>query len=394
MSRPFLAVAAILAGCASAAWPSGARATGAGLAPRPSTGSGRPERAEARYEEGWYQENGLHDLAKAVETYRAVAENPSAEPAVAAKALLRLGACCRELGDADAASRAELKARRRFPDEIKKFPAHRLELLHKQLDEAFNVADAATASQAIVRFLSEMDVAAVHSICESYYAQALEARATDPLSSIPVLRKAIALSTYLRQIERSAFAAKDIGDICASAGRIDDAISAYRKVQEDFSEVKSVCAWAQVGVAEVQRLRGRLAEAVEAYRAVEHDYPGQVAQVIWAHLWMGDAFRAAGKTADAQAAWRRVLEEFNEPAHADRIAIAARLLGQARGEEKMKLPDDEFANDVAYFLAVEQEMAGNREKARECYEICIARSRGNDWPRALAARALAAPDPQ
>jgi len=373
MNRLLLAAAAILAGCASVAWPSGARPTGAGVA--------------LRYEDGWYQENGLHDLEKAVETYRSVANSPTAEPAVAAKALLRMGACYRELGDAESASRVELDARRRFPDEIKKFPAHRLELLHKQLDEAFNVADAATAGQAIARFLSEMDVAAVHGICESYYAQALEARAVEPLSSIPALRKAIAISTYLRQIERSAFAAKDIGDLYASAGRLDDAIAAYRKVQEDFSEAKGVCAWAQVGVAEVQRLRGRLAEAVEAYRAVEHDYPGQVAQVIWATLWMGDAFRAAGKTADAQAAWRRVLEEFNEPGYADQLAIAARLLGQARSD-KVRVPDDEFANDVAYFCAVEHEMAGRADQARTWYQRCTALSKGNDWPRALAVRAL------
>jgi tetratricopeptide (TPR) repeat protein len=345
-----------------------------------------------RYEEGWYQENGLHDLEKAAELYRSVAEGE--EPSVAAKALLRLGVCYRELGDSEAASRAEVDARRRFPDEIRKFPSYRLEVLHKQLDEAFNVADAASASHAIERFLGNLDLAAVHSVCESCYGRALEIRARDPLRSIPAFRKAIAISTYLRQIERSAFAQKDIGDLYAAAERYEEAIAEYRKVQQHFPDAKGVGAWAQLAVAEAERLRGRLAEAVEAYRAVARDYPGQLTQVLWAGLWMGDAFRAAGKLADAQVAWRRVLEEFNEPAHADRIAIAARLLGQARGEEKMKLPDDEFANDVAYFLAVEQEMAGNREKARECYEICIARSRGNDWPRALAARALAAPDPQ
>jgi len=343
-----------------------------------------------RYQEAWYQENGLHDLGKAAELYSSVASGAeTAEPALAARSLLRLGACRRELGDADGAGKAELDARRRFPDEIRKFPAHRIEVLHKQLDEAFNVADAATASQAIVRFLSDLDVAVVHSICEACYAQAVERRASAPLASIPALRKAIAISTYLRQIERSAFAQKDVGDIYAAASRHEEAIAAYRKVQEDFPDVKGPCAWAQLGIAEVQRLRGRLPEAVEAYRGVERDYPGQIAQVIWATLWMGDAFRVAGKTADAQAAWRRVVEEFNEPGYADLLAIAARLLGQAPGGEgRAKLPDDEFANDVAYFLGVEEELAGRPEAARKWYQRCVEVSRGNDWPRALAARAI------
>lgn len=340
------------------------------------------------YEEAWYQENGLHDLGKAVELYRSVATSASAEPALAAKALLRLGACQRELGDSEAASRSELEARRRFPEEIKRFPTHRLEVLDKQLDEAFNVGDTASATQAIVRFLSDLDVPLVHSICEWCYAQATERRASDPLGSVPALRKAIAISTFLRQIERSAFAQKDIGDIYAAAERYDEAIAAYRKVQENFPEAKGACAWAQLGIAEVQRLRGRLPEAVEAYRAVERDYPGQFPQVIWANLWMGDAFRVAGRAADAQAAWRRVLEEFNEPGYADLLGIAARLLGQAGNLARTTLPDDEFANDFAYFLAVEQELLGRPERARAWYQRCVRLSRGNDWPRALAARAL------
>jgi len=342
-----------------------------------------------QYQEAWYQENGQCDLARAVELYRAVAASPRAEPALAARALVRLGACYRALGDTDAASRVELEARRRFPREVEKFPTHRLEVLHKQLDEAFDVAGAGTATQAIVRFLSDLDVSVVHSICEAYYAQAAGLRARRPLESIPALRKAIAISTYLRQIERSAFAQKEIGDLYAVAGRPDEAIAAYRKVQEDFPDVKSACAWAQLGIAEVHRLRGRLAEAVEAYRAVENQYPGQLAQAVWANLWMGDAFRVAGKTADARAAWRHALEEFNEPGCADLLAIAARLLGQAPSGGKVALPDDEFANDVAYFLAVEQELAGRPDKARKWYQRCLAVSKGNDWPRALAERILA-----
>ena len=341
-----------------------------------------------RYQDAWYQENGLHDLAKAAEMYRSVALSPAAEPALAAKALLRLGACHRELGDAEAASRAEVEARRRFPEEMKRFPTHRLEVLDKQLDEAFNVGDAASATQAIVRFLSDLDVALVHSICEWCYAQATERRERDPLGSIPAIRKAIAISTYLRQIERSAFAQKDIGDIYGASERYDEAIAAYRKVQGDFPDVKGVCAWAQIGIAEAQRLRGLLPEAVEAYRTVERDYPGQFPQVIWASLWMGDAFRVAGKAADAQAAWRRVLEEFNEPGYADLLGIAAHLLGQAASPDKARLPDDEFANDFAYFMAVEQELLGKPERARAWYQRCVRLSRGNDWPRALAARAL------
>jgi len=341
-----------------------------------------------RYEEAWYQENGLQDVQKAVAIYRSVAENDAAEPVLAARALLRMAACYRQLGDETHASEAELAARRRFPEEIKKFPTYRLEVLHKQLDEAFNVGDTATASQAIVRFLEGLDVATVHSICESCYGEASRRRATEPLGSIAALRKALAISTYLRQLERSGFAQKDIGDIYASAGRYAEAIAAYRKVQENFPDSKNVCAWAQLTIAEVHRVRGRLAEAVGAYRAVERDYPNQTIQALWANLWMGDAFRVAGKMADARSAWRRVLEEFNEPAYAEQIAIAARLLGQASAEQRVRFPDNEFANDMAYFLAVQHEMAGETHKARRYYKRCIALSRGSDWPKPLAAQIL------
>jgi len=309
---------------------------------------------------------------------------------VAAKALLRLAACYRQMGDDDTAGEVELEARRRFPQAVKRFPTHRLEVLEKQLDEAFNVADAETAAQAIVRFLEGLDDATVRTICESVYARARLMRQQDPLASIPALRKAVAISTYLRQLERSAFVQKDIGDIYASAGRNGAAIAAYRKVQQDFPTVKTAGAWAQLGIAEIQRLEGRLAESVGAYRAVERDYPGQLSQVLWANLWMGDAFRAAGKMADAQAVWRRVLEDFNEPDHADKLTIAARLLGQAKPGLHVRAANDEFANDIAYFLAVEQELAGRPDGARRFYRRCVELSRGNDWPRPLAVRALEA----
>ena len=345
-----------------------------------------------RYQEAWYQENGLGSLKQASAGYRAVAEAEGVEPTLAARSLLRLAACHRQLGEEAAASEAEMLARRRYPGELKGFPTYRLEVLEKQLDEAFNVGDASTAAQVIVRFLEGLDVVTVHSICESVYNRARSVEARDPLASIPVLRKAMAISTYLRQLERSAFAQKDIGDIYASAGRYEEAVAAYRKVQQHFPDARSVCAWAQLSIAEVHRLHGRLAEAVEAYRAVERECPGQMTQVFWANLWMGDAFRAAGKLADARAAWRRVLEELNEPEHADKIAIAARLLGQADAQRQPRVADDEFANDVAYFLAVEQELNARPERARAFYRRCIALSKGNDWPRALAARALQAPE--
>lgn len=350
---------------------------------------GSPLEPAQRYQEAWYLENGLNELARAASAYRALAEAEGAGPALAARALLRSGACYRALGQLDAASEVEVEARRRFPDEVSKLASYRIEVLHKQLDEAFDVAENATASQAIEQFLQSLDVAAVHRICDWCYRQASEKRPSDPLGSIAALRKAIAISTYLRQIERSAFAQKLIGDIYASLGRHEDAIAAYRKTQEDFPSARDACAWAQMGVAEVRWLRGRLAEAVEAYRGVGRDYPGQLSQVLWAHLWMGDAYRAAGKLADAQAAWRWVLEEFNEPAFADQLVLAARLLGQARRGQEVKMPGDEFANDVAYFLAVEQELRGRPDRARRYYQRCVQVSKGRDWPRQLAERALA-----
>jgi len=349
-----------------------------------------------RFEEAWYQENALLDLGSAATQYRAIAESPGVSPALAVKALLRLAFCYRQVGDEGAASQAELAARRRFPDEIKKVPVYRLEVLHKQLDEAFDVGDSDTAGQAIVRFLEGLDVATVHSICDSCYAQAQRAGAGDPLASIPLLRKAIAISTYLRQLERSAFAQKDIGDIYAAAGRTDEATAAYQKTQQDFPDAKSAGAWALLGIAELQRLRGRLPEAVEAYRAVIRSYPTQTSQVLWAYLWMGDAYRAGGKMADAQSAWRRVLEDFNEPAYALQMTIAARLLGQGGTDENVRFPADEFANDLAYFLAVQYEMAGQPAKAQRFYQRCVELSRGNDWPRPLAAQAhnrLKGPEP-
>ena len=343
-----------------------------------------------RYQDAWYHENGLQDLEAAASRYRAVADAAGAGPTLAAKALLRLAACRRQIGDDDAASNVELEAARRFPAQVKRFPTHQLEVLEKQLDEAFNVGDAETAAQAIVRFLAGLDDATVRTICGSVYARARLIREEEPLASIAVLRKGVAISTYLRQLGRSAFAQKDIGDIYASAGRFAEAIAAYRKVQQNFPTVKTAGAWAQLGIAEIQRLEGRLPEAVGAYRAVEHDYPGQLSQVLWANLWMGDAFRAAGRLPDAQAAWRRVLEDFNEPDHADKLAIAARLLGQAGPGLHIRAAHDEFANDIAYFLAIEQELNGRADKARPFYRRCIELSSGNDWPRPLAVRALEA----
>ena len=341
-----------------------------------------------RYQEAWYLENGLHELSRAASAYRRLAETEGVEPSLAARALLRSGACYRALGEVDEASKVEVEARRRFPDQTSKLASYRIEVLHKQLDEAFNVAEDATASQAIEQFLQSLDLAAVHRICDWCYRQASEKRSEDPLGSIAALRKAIAISTYLRQIERSAFAQKVIGDIYASLGRYEDAIAAYRKVQDVFPSAREACAWAQMGVAEAQWLRGRLAEAVEAYRAVGHDYPGQLPQVLWSHLWMGEAYRVAGKLADAHAAWRWVLEEFNEPAFANQLNLAARLLGQARPGREVKMPRDEFANDVAYFLAVEQELGGHPERARRYYQRCVQLSKDNDWPQKLAERAL------
>jgi tetratricopeptide (TPR) repeat protein len=341
-----------------------------------------------RFEEAWYQENALLDLGAAAARYRSIAEAEGVPPTLAVKALLRLAFCHRQLGDEGAASAAELKARRRFPAEIKKFPVYRLEVLHEQLDQAFDVGDADTASQAIEKFLEGLDVATVHSICDSCYAQAQRVAATNPLASVPLLRKAIAISAHLRQLERSAFAQKDIGDIYAAAGRCDEATAAYQKTQQYFPDAKSAGAWAALGIAEIQRLKGRLPEAVETYRAAIRNYPTQTPQVLWAYLWMGDAYRAAGKMADAQSAWRRVLEDFNEPAYALQMTLAARLLGKGGTDENVRFPADEFANDLAYFLAVQYAMAGQPAQARRFYERCIELSRGNDWPRPLAAQAL------
>jgi len=340
-----------------------------------------------QYHEAWYLENGLLEFAGAAEAYRQVATSPRAEPVVAARAQLRLAACYRLLGETERADEAEQAARRRFPEEIQRFPNYRLGALHKQLDEAFGVGGTPAAGRAVERFLESLDAATVHSICEAYYQQAAEWRASRPLESIPVLRKAVAISTYLRQTERSAFARKDIGDLYAAAGRTQDALAAYRAVREDFPTCRAVGAWAALSAAELHRLDGRLAEAVEAYRMVGRDYADQLPQTLWALLWMGDTFRAAGKSADARAAWLRVLEDFNEPVYADVIGIAARLLGQGTPETP-RLPDDEFANDVAYFLAVQHQMGGERDTAAVWYERCLALSKGNDWPRALAARAL------
>lgn len=360
-----------------------------------ASGAARPAARPlaARYQEAWYLENGLQEVAAAAELYRAVATAEGVDKsdrALAARAWLRLAACQRALGQDDEASRAELTARQRFPEAIKQFPTHRVEVLYQQLDEAFNVGDAATAGPAIVRFLEGLDVATVNSICDAFYDMASERRTREPLERIAALRKAIAISTYLRQLERSAFAQKEVGDQFARLGRSDEAIAAYRKVQEDFPTCRNVAAWAQMSLAELHRLAGRLAEAVEAYRAVTRGYPNELTQVLWANLWMGDAFRAAGKLADARATWRRVLEEFNEPDYADQIALAARLLGRA-ALKPIRLSRDEFANDMAYFLAVHHELAGETDKAKKYYRRCLALTKGNDWPRALATRALAAP---
>jgi tetratricopeptide (TPR) repeat protein len=340
-----------------------------------------------QYQDAWYLENGLHDLKGAADAYSSVAERGSEEPDLAARALLRKAQCFRQMGRDEAASDLEVLARRQYPKEIEGFPSYRLEVIHKRISEAFDAAGSAAATRTIIGFLESIEPAAVHSVCESFYGEALRLRAQDPVSSIPAYQKAIAISTYLRQHERSAFGLKDVGDIHADAGHYDEALAAYRKLQEDFPAAKGPAAWAQLGIAEIHRYRGQLPEAVEAYRAVERDYPSQVAQGLWANLWLGDTFREAGKMADARAAWRRALEEFNEPEYAAQIAVAARLLGQAP-DQRVRTPNDEFANDIAYFIAVQYEMAGDERRAQRTYQRCIELSRGNDWPRLLAVRAL------
>ncbi|NQT88440.1 tetratricopeptide repeat protein [bacterium] len=353
----------------------------------PTLGVGAESGLSLQYHEAWYLENGLHDLDGAAEAYSAVAERGAEEPAVAAKAMLRKALCFRQMGRDEAAGDIEVLARRQFPREIENFPSSRLEVIHKRISEAFDTAGSAAATRTIIEFLESIEPAAVHSVCESFYGEAFRQRERDPVASIPAYQKAIAISTYLRQLDRSAFALKDVGDILADAGRHDAALAAYRKLQEDFPHAKGPAAWAQLGIAEIHRFRGQLPEAVAAYRAVERNYPSQVTQGLWANLWLGDTFREAGKLADARSAWRRALEEFNEPAYAAQIAVAARLLGQAP-DQRVRMPKDEFANDIAYFLGVQYEMAGDVDRARRHYERCIELSRGNDWPRPLAARAM------
>ena len=54
--------------------------------------------AGERYQEAWYLENGVQDVEQAAEIYRQVAASRRAEPALAARAMLRLAACTRHLG--------------------------------------------------------------------------------------------------------------------------------------------------------------------------------------------------------------------------------------------------------------------------------------------------------
>lgn len=372
------------------------------LAPRAAYASAQALSPELMLQEGWYFEEGLRDLESAIGVYEKIVAQRRQNATVAAKAQLRIAACYERLGKEDLANRAYQRARELFADELKKIPEHRetLERIEAKFEEAWGKSEPVNADRVVKEILKDVGIDTARAICDSYYRLAAEHVKTELPKAILSYRKAIAISTFLGQKERSAHYQCVIGDIYHSLNRFREALGAYRKAQRDFPDVKNIAAWTQMRIAETCRLVGDLGKAADAYREMHTKYPDQTDQCVWADVWRADIFREKNNLELAQDIWHNVAARGQSDQYRVQAQIASLMLeGTPLPEaEASAKPDDVFANDLLYFVGVRREMTGDVEAAAESYRACVQISVNNDWPCDLAAQALsrlgkAAPKP-
>jgi tetratricopeptide (TPR) repeat protein len=287
---------------------------------------------------------------------------------LSAKAYMRIGLCLEHLQKKPEAIQAYQKALQL--NEIK----------GKDYDDVI----AKLERRAVV--LDELPDEIQKSICDHFYRKAEQVQNESPDKAIETYRRAVEVSRFLNQSERAGFAMSFMGDLYRRQERFEDALGTYAEVEKEFPNEAAVLAWNCMRIAETYRLLGRPAEAVKAYAALESEkFQKQVQPKLWARLWMGDAYRAMGDMERAKQVWADLAgTEENAPIPA---TLAAMLLekGQAPSSQE---PEDPFANDVAYFVAIRHSMAEDLESSVQWFRKCIELSYGYDWPRQLAEKEL------
>jgi len=328
-----------------------------------------------RFQEAWYLENGLRNLPEAIKVYEEVAASAErkGDRALGAKVYMRIGFCYERLQKTKEANQA-------YGDALR---------LRGVDDQDFNTIIAKLEREAGKLIdIEELPEEIQRSICDHFYTEAENIQGESPAKAIEVYRRAVEVSRFLDQTERAGFAMSFIGDLYRRQKHFEDALKTYEEVEKQFPDEAAVLAWNYIRIAEVYRLLGRPAEAVEAYTALEDEkFEKQMQPRLWAQLWRGDAHRAMGDLGQARKVWAGLRsKEADAPIPA---RLAAMLLDKGDVPAAQE-PEDPFANDVAYFVAVRYVLSGDRDAARQWLTKCVESSHGYDWPRQLAENALPA----
>jgi len=322
------------------------------------------------FNEGWYAENALRNLDAAIKLYNEVAESAGqvGDEDLESRAFLRIGLCYERLQKKDDALRAYQKALRLKKEDLKSFDAA-LAKLGSPAGKLINLDE----------FLSQLPEEIQKNICDHFYTRAETIQNDVPEQAIQIYRRAVHVSKFLKQHERAGFALSFIGDLFRRQGRFRDALKTYKDVETQFDKETAVLAWNYIRIAETFRLLNQPEDARKAYAALQDERFARQAQPrLWSQLWLGDTYRVMSDPVNAKKTWSKMIQEETLP---ERIA---KMLATGEPTIFSQEPEDPFANDVAYFIAVREAMAGNSEAAADSYKQCVGLSHGFDWPRQLA----------
>lgn len=325
-----------------------------------------------RFQEAWYLENGLRNLPEAIKAYEevAVSAERKGDRALGAKVYMRIGFCYERLQKTKEANQA-------YGDALR---------LRDVDDQDFGKVLARLEREAHKRFdIEELPEEIQRSICDHFYTEAENIQGESPEKAIAVYRRAVEVSRLLKQTERAGFAMSFIGDLYRRQERFEDALKTYEEVRKQFPAEAAVLAWNYIRIAEVYRLLGRPAKAVEAYTALDGEkFEKQMQPRLWARLWQGDAHRAMGDLEQARKVWAGLRSDEAEAPIPARLAAMLLDEGEVPAAQE---PEDPFANDVAYFVAIRYTLSGDRATAEQWFKKCVELSHGYDWPRQLAENA-------
>ncbi len=326
------------------------------------------------FNQAWYAENAQRNLNSAIKLYNQVAESAgqAGDEELESRAFLRIGLCYERLQKKDDALRAYQKALRLKKEDLKSFDAA-LAKLGSPAGQLINLDE----------FLSQLPEEIQKNICDHFYTRAETIQNDAPEQAIQIYRRAVQVSKFLKQHERAGFALSFIGDLFRRQGRFRDALKTYKEVETQFDKETAVLAWNYIRIAETFRLLNQPEDARKAYAALQDErFARQVQPRLWSQLWLGDTYRVMKDLENAKKTWSEMIEEETLP---ERIA---KMLATGEPAIFSQEPEDPFANDVAYFIAVRESMAGNGDAAAEAHKQCIELSQGFDWPRQLAEQEL------